>query len=65
MIEIVVANPWKNRLIGDARLPAAERKTTISNFRTHISQFKTMHPMEAGLLGPVTLVPAVLAEISF
>jgi hypothetical protein len=56
-LEIEVVNFWPNRLIGDAKLPAAQRRT-----RTNIIKFEnpkndphytTLLP--SGLLGPVTL----------
>ena len=51
-IRVEVVNNWRNRLIGDARLPESERKT-----------YATVNPydagselQESGLLGPVCLV---------
>jgi len=51
-LEIDVVNLWPNRLIGDAKLPAAKRLT-----KTNVTKFsKGKHaPLESGLLGPVTL----------
>jgi len=51
-LEIDVVNLWPNRLIGDARLPAAKRLT-----KTNVTKFSTgRHELlESGLLGPVTL----------
>ncbi|MDX9868716.1 MAG: glycosyl hydrolase [Kiritimatiellia bacterium] len=52
-LEIRVTNTWANRLIGDALLPAAERKTwtTYHGFKadTPVAWFRS------GLLGPVTV----------
>jgi hypothetical protein len=62
-VKIVCVNPWKNRLIGDARLPEKERKTVLTSFRMKITA--DMELMEAGLLGLVQIVPALLKELRF
>jgi hypothetical protein len=50
-LEIRVANLWRNRMIGDAALPAAQRFTWSSSAR-----FSPDEPLpKSGLLGPVTL----------
>jgi hypothetical protein len=50
--EIEVVNNWTNRLIGDARLPAQQRK-----LRPHTSGGNAnRHLEESGLLGPVVLL---------
>ncbi len=50
-LEIEVINPWNNRLVGDAALPAAKRRTSLS-----LATVKANTPLiPAGLLGPVTL----------
>lgn len=50
-LEVTVINPWNNRLVGDSKLPIAERRTSLS--------LQTVHPktplQSAGLLGPVTV----------
>jgi hypothetical protein len=51
-LEIVVANLWTNRLIGDSNLPPERRLTWITG--------NPFHPddplLESGLLGPVTIL---------
>jgi hypothetical protein len=56
-LEVDVVNFWPNRLIGDAKLPAAQRRT-----RTNITKFEQAKGdanyttlMPSGLLGPVRL----------
>ena len=51
-VRIEVVNNWRNRLIGDARLPESQRRT-----------YATVNPydagselQESGLLGPVRLI---------
>jgi hypothetical protein len=54
-LEIEVVNVWNNRLVGDALLPADQRRTFI----TVPSINKDMPLQPAGLLGPVTVRSAV------
>ncbi|MCX6896548.1 MAG: glycosyl hydrolase, partial [Verrucomicrobia bacterium] len=49
-LEITVVNPWNNRLVGDAALPASERRT----FLTSMTVKSDVPLLPAGLLGPVT-----------
>jgi hypothetical protein len=51
-LAIDVVNLWPNRLIGDAQLPEAQRRT-----RTNVRKFERagLPLLESGLLGPVTL----------
>ena len=50
-LEIVVANLWINRLIGDSNLPEEQRFTWI----TGNPFIPATRSLESGLLGPVTL----------
>jgi hypothetical protein len=53
-LQIRVANLWANRLIADAGLPVAERKTWTTGTPYH----PTDPPLPSGLLGPVRLLRA-------
>jgi hypothetical protein len=57
VVEIDVVNLWRNRLIGDAARPAAERVTT-----TTLVVAPTEPLLPSGLLGPVRLVRAAPIE---
>jgi hypothetical protein len=57
-LEIAVVNPWNNRLVGDANLPAERRLTSLS-----ASTVKPGAPLQsAGLLGPVMVQSADLGK---
>jgi hypothetical protein len=60
-VEIEVVNMWPNRLIGDARLPVAERLT-----KTNINKFDQpdgeKYLRESGLLGPVKIISYFLVH---
>lgn len=49
-LEIEVVNLWPNRLAGDAKLPANQRRT-----RTNVHYDSAQPLISSGLLGPVTL----------
>ena len=53
-LEIEIVNSWRNRLIGDRKLPAAKRLT-----RTNIAVTDTWELEPSGLLGPVRITQAV------
>jgi hypothetical protein len=58
-IEIKVTNLWPNRMIGDQALPKDKRITWAAH-----EPFKKDTPLlTSGLLGPVRLVPTVIAPI--
>ena len=57
-LEITVVNPWNNRLVGDAKLPAEQRRTSLS-----LQTVKPDAPLQsAGLLGPVTVQTIISAK---
>jgi hypothetical protein len=49
-LEIKVVNTWMNRLVGDSKLPAAQRKTAV-----HYGPGPTTGLEPSGLLGPVKI----------
>jgi hypothetical protein len=51
-IEVEVVNTWLNRIIGDLRLPEAERKVKIYNNAWYIEPWTAASPLQdAGLIG--------------
>lgn len=61
-LAVEVINTWQNRLIGDARLPAAERRTRTNILVSGRKAWKDLEPIESGLFGPVRLVPSAMSE---
>lgn len=51
-LEIEVVNLWPNRLMGDRKLPAAERRTRTRMFMGGLNNDQ----LSSGLLGPVTIL---------
>jgi len=51
VLEIEVVNLWPNRLVGDKKLPAAERRTHKNMFVGWLNN----EQLPSGLLGPVTI----------
>jgi hypothetical protein len=54
-LDVTVINSWRNRLMADEKLPAAERITRTNIQVQHKGRFQ-WHPEPSGLLGPVRLV---------
>ncbi|HIQ20442.1 MAG TPA: hypothetical protein EYH34_04280 [Planctomycetes bacterium] len=64
-LEIQVANTWSNRLVGDALAPESERfcRTNITHSTMWRVKWKDTPLAESGLLGPVRLIPMVVARM--
>ena len=60
ILEISVTNLWPNRLIGDAALPAEQRRT-----KTNIEFKKDQPLLESGLLGPVRIMVNYEKDLRF
>ena len=61
-VEVKVTNVWKNRLLGDKKLPEAERSTwTLYPFYHNEPDAPLM---ESGLLGPVRLISSAQVPLS-
>ncbi len=54
ILQVVVINSWRNRLVGDRDLPVKERYT-----KTNITIRDEWQLLESGLLGPVTIQASV------
>ena len=57
-LTVEVINTWHNRLVGDARLPAAERATRTNILVSQRQPWKEHAPIPSGLFGPVRLIPS-------
>lgn len=56
-LEIEVVNNWPNRLIGDGKLPEANRRTRTNIQKYYRAPENGAHPLQpSGLLGPVTMM---------
>ncbi len=60
---VEVANTWSNRLVGDARLPASERKTRTNVPRSGGRAWRDVPLLRSGLFGPVRVVPARVVTV--
>ncbi len=56
-LRVEVVNSWRNRLIGDQRLPANQRQTA-----TNIAVTPNWKPTPSGLLGPVRILRQTEAD---
>ena len=61
-LTVEVINTWHNRLVGDARLPAAERATRTNILVSQRKAWKDHAPIPSGLFGPVRLIPSQLTR---
>ena len=64
-LEIMVVNSWRNRLIGDNKLPEDKRltRTNIKVLERTISKRqKKWEPEESGLLGPVRIMEKIIGN---
>ncbi len=61
-LAVEVINTWHNRLVGDAHLPGAERRTRTNITNSQRKSWKDLDPIASGLFGPVRLVPGQLRE---
>lgn len=62
-VVVEVSSPWHNRLVGEARglLP---RRTKTNIQQSQRKSWKDLEPMEAGLFGPVRLIPIAALPLS-
>ena len=60
MLEVEVAIPWQNRLVGDAKLPAKQRRTFLTQQTIPVGL-----PLQpTGLMGPVTIQAAKTVRVN-
>ncbi len=52
---VEVTNTWYNRLVGDSRLPVAERITRTNITTSGHTPWTKLEPLPSGLFGPVRL----------
>ena len=57
---VEVTNTWFNRIVGDAKLPPAQRTTRTNMVTSGEKPWAKHEPMPSGLFGPVRLVTAQL-----
>jgi len=55
-LEVEVTNTWYNRLIGDSKLPPAQRTTRTNVTTSGGLPWNKLEPLESGLFGPVRLI---------
>ena len=63
-LAVEVINAWHNRLVGDARLPANERRTRTNITVSQRRPWKELEPIASGLFGPVRLIPVAVRELA-
>jgi len=65
-LKIDIANTWNNRLVGDGLSPKDQRlcRTPITRSGWPLRTWKDLPLLESGLLGPVTLIPAVEIDVT-
>ncbi len=60
---VEVSNTWFNRLAGDARLPADQRRTRTNVPRSGGKAWAELEPLPSGLFGPVRLITVARKQI--
>jgi len=66
-LEVMVVNSWRNRLIGDSKLPK-DKRLTWTNIKVLDRTISKRRPKweleESGLLGPVKIVSSVESVVN-